>query len=219
MAYSVFDLEIKEQFGFTNSKQVELYKEAVRIANYGAGLEIDWTSVVSAIQNMTNKEARKFVGKCLRDAGRKYIRKPVQQEIKRRYPGGKVDPRNKGRKSGVLRGIQYGPLWKDVKMTVYKNRNGVNVSLFSPKKGQNRWCVAMWLNDGTNERRSSRSEYKYNTTTKGKDFVRARGQFNRGRITPSNYFETVARQGLFAASNSVAQDISHALANRFNQIK
>lgn len=217
MPYSVYDLELKEQFGFTNSKQIELYKSAVRISNYGAGLEMDWTSVVNAIRNMSNKDARNFVGKMLRQAGRRYIKKPVQQEIKRRYPGGKVDPRNKGRKSGVLRGVQYGPLWKDVKMTVYKNRNGVNVSLFSPKKGQNRWCVAMWLNDGTNERRSSRSEYKYNTTTKGKDFIRAVGKYNRGRITPSNYFEAVARQGLFTASNSVAQDISRGLVDRFNR--
>lgn len=211
---------VDEQYtdmGFGKKWQVDLYQESTRIASYGAGLEVDWTQVVSAIRNMTSKEARKFVGNILRTAGRKHIKKPVQEEIKQRYPGGKTYPRNKGRKSGWFKGKQYGPLWKDVKMSVYKNRNGVNVSLFSPKKGQNRWCVAMWLNDGTNERGNERSKYKYHSGSKTRSFLNASGRMSRGRIVPTHYFENIARAGLATAAESVPQDISRILAEKFNQ--
>ena len=180
------------------------------------GLEVDWSQVVASINRMTNKDARSAVAKILRSSARKYIRKPVQAEVKKRYPGGKKYPKNKGRKSGMLKGVQYGPLYKDVKLSVYKNRRGVNVSLFSPKKGANRWCVLMWLNDGTHERGNKRSTYKYNKETKGKDFIRRNGNEYRGRIAPSDFFEEVAVGGLAEAANFSASEFGRVLVNRFN---
>jgi hypothetical protein len=181
----------------------------------GDGVQVDWSRVVSAIQRMDNKEAQKTVKSIMRKTGNK-IKKPVAEEIKRLYPGGKKYPRNKGRKTGVLRGVQYGPLFKDVKMSVYKNSKGVNVSLFSPKKKQNRWSVLMWLNDGTNERANKRSIYAKSAKSRKKVFLSSNGQ-NRGRIIPAHFFEQVAEQNLQSAADYSASEFSRMLVAQFNK--
>ena len=181
----------------------------------GDGVQVDWSRVVSAIQRMDNKEAQKTVKSIMRKTGNK-IKKPVAEEIKRLYPGGKKYPRNKGRKAGVLRGVQYGPLFKDVKMSVYKNSKGVNVSLFSPKKKQNRWSVLMWLNDGTNERANKRSIYAKSAKSRKKVFLSSNGQ-NRGRIIPAHFFERVAEQNLQSAADYSASEFSRMLVAQFNK--
>ena len=181
----------------------------------GDGVQVDWSRVVSAIQRMDNKEAQKTVKSIMRKTGNK-IKKPVAEEIKRLYPGGKKYPRNKGRKTGVLRGVQYGPLFKDVKMSVYKNSKGVNVSLFSPKKKQNRWSVLMWLNDGTNERANKRSIYAKSAKSRKKVFLSSNGQ-NRGRIIPVHFFEQVAEQNLQSAADYSASEFSRMLVAQFNK--
>ena len=181
----------------------------------GDGVQVDWSRVVSAIQRMDNKEAQKTVKSIMRKTGNK-IKKPVAEEIKRLYPGGKKYPRNKGRKAGVLRGVQYGPLFKDVKMSVYKNSKGVNVSLFSPKKKQNRWSVLMWLNDGTNERANKRSIYAKSAKSRKKVFLSSNGQ-NRGRIIPAHFCEQVAEQNLQSAADYSASEFSRMLVAQFNK--
>lgn len=214
MSYSVYDPSgtMRE---FAELEQFSTFMRTRDIAvNYG--LVVDWSQVVASINRMTNKDARSAVAKILRSSARKYIRQPVQKEVKRRYPGNKKYPKNKGRKSGMLKGVQYGPLYKDVKLSVYKNRRGVNVSLFSPKKGANRWCVLMWLNDGTHERGNKRSTYKYKKETKRKDFIRRNGNEYRGKIAPSDFFQEVAVGGLQQASNFAASEFGRVLVNRFN---
>ena len=181
----------------------------------GTGMSVDWTRVVASLQRMTNNDARKAVRQIKRKAGTK-IRKPIQADIKQRYPGGKKYPRNKGRKKGMLRGVQYGPLYKDVKMSVYKNSKGVNVSLFSPKQKQNRWCVLMWLNDGTNQRSSQRSIYTKISKSRKKLFLATNGM-NRGRLNPVRFFESVAQSNVQSASEYAAQEFERKLVQQFNK--
>ena len=180
------------------------------------GMSVDWSKVVSAINRMTNNDARKAVRSVLRKAGNQ-IKKPVANEVKRLYPGGKHYPRNKGRKSGVLRGVKYGPLYKDVKMSVYKSVKGVNVSIFSPRKGQNRWCVLMWQNDGTNERANKRSIYTKVSKSRKKVFLSTNGNQSRGRIQPAHFFEDVAQAQLNQAANYAANEFSRVLVAQYNK--
>ena len=101
-------------------------------------------------------------------------------------------------------------------MSVYKNSKGVNVSLFSPKKKQNRWSVLMWLNDGTNERASKRSIYAKSANSRKKVFLSSNGQ-NRGRITPAHFFEQVAEKNLQSAADYSASEFSRMLVAQFNK--
>ena len=180
------------------------------------GMSVDWSKVVSALNRMTNYDARKAMRSVLRKAGNQ-IKKPVANEVKRLYPGGKYYPRNKGRKAGVLRGVKYGPLYKDVKMSVYKSVKGVNVSIFSPRKGQNRWCVLMWQNDGTNERANKRSIYTKVAKTRKKVFLSTNGNQSRGRIQPAHFFENVAQAQLNQAANYAANEFSRVLVAQYNK--
>lgn len=181
----------------------------------GNGVSVDWSKVVASFQRMTNADARKAAKQIMRKAGNK-IKKPVQEVIKQRYPGGKKYPRNKGRKSGMLKGVQYGSLYKDVKMSVYKNAKGVNVSLFSPKQKQNRWCVLMWLNDGTNERGAQRSIYTKTSKSRRKQFASSSGM-NRGKLSPAKFFEDVAQGNTNSAAEFAAVEFERKLVQQFNK--
>ena len=181
----------------------------------GDGVSVDWSQVVAALNRMNNNDARKAVKSIMRKTGNR-IKKPVASEVKRLYPGNKKYPRNPGRKSGMLRGVKYGPLYRDVKMSVYKNAKGVNVSLFSPKKGNNRWAVLMWQNDGTNERGIKRSTYIKTSQSRKRVFYSANGN-SRGRIQPSHFFEETAQANLQSAADFSAKEFSRVLVDQFNK--
>lgn len=180
------------------------------------GMSVDWSQVVSAINRMNSNDARKAVRSVLRKTGNK-IKKPVASQIKRLYPGGKRYPRNKGRKAGMLRGVKYGPLYRDVKMSVYRNVKGVNVSIFSPKRGKNRWCVLIWQNDGTNERANKRSIYAKVSRSRKKVFLATNGNQSRGRIQPAHFFEDMAASQLQQAASYSAGEFSRVLVQQYNR--
>ena len=72
----------------------------VVIGSGSDGVSIDWSDTVAALQRMDPKNTRKLVKKVLREAA-KAIKIPVQQDIKRLYPGGKFYPRDPNRKPGM----------------------------------------------------------------------------------------------------------------------
>lgn len=185
------------------------------------GVSIDWSDTVAAIQRMDPKNAKKIVRKVLREAG-KMIRVPVQQEIKRLFPGGKHYPRDPNRKPGMFRGQKRDPLYKAAHVYIYKNSHGLNVNIFPPKKKKNVGLVlAEWLEAGTDERGHVRSTYK-SVTLKGghkskhRYFTNYNGQY-RGRITPGNYFRPVADEALGRAATYSEEAFQRNLVEQFNR--
>lgn len=184
------------------------------------GVSIDWSDTVAAIQRMDPKNARKLVKRVLREAG-KVIKVPVQQEIKRLYPGGKFYPRDPNRKPGMFKGQKRDPLYKAVKVYVYKNAHGLNVNIYPPKKKRDVGLVlAEWLEAGTDERGHKRSTYK-SVTLKGghkskhRYFTNYNGQY-RGRISPAHYFDRTANENLGRAADYAEAEFPKKLADQFN---
>jgi hypothetical protein len=130
------------------------------------------------------------------------VRKSVAQGIE------SVIPYRQGKdyhQHGVLRGKQYGPLKDDVKRSVSKDASGGSVSIYSPKNGDNRWCVLQWLNAGTLERTTGgRTRIGKNGETK---FVKNGGQQgNRGSIKALNFFMPSAQSGVGAAETYILNE-------------
>ena len=235
MAVFFTDYKTGNSWGFENTEQWQQFSKQYYELN-GSGIEVDWSAVARSIRNMTNNDARKAVKRIIRQSANK-IKKPVQAEIKSRYPGGKKYPKNPGRKSGYLRGKHYGPLYKDVKVSVYKNAQGASVSLFSPKNpAKNRWCVLIWQNDGTEERTAKRSIYQKATTYGHKSwwwngqmrhsyqrkngkmsFLANREAPSRGRLSPSHFFETTAQASLNQSADFAAAEFQRVFVTQFNK--
>lgn len=130
------------------------------------------------------------------------IRKSVAQGI------GSVIPYRQGKdyhQHGMLRGKQYGPLKDDVKRSVSKDASGGSVSIYSPKNGDNRWCVLQWLNAGTLQRTTGgRTRIGKNGETK---FVKNGGQQgNRGSIKALNFFMPSAQSGVGATETYILNE-------------
>jgi hypothetical protein len=130
------------------------------------------------------------------------VRKSVAQGIE------SVIPYRQGKdyhQHGMLRGKQYGPLKDDVKRSVSKDASGGSVSIYSPKNGDNRWCVLQWLNAGTLERTTGgRTRIGKNGETK---FVKNGGQQgNRGSIKALNFFMPSAQSGVGAAETYILNE-------------
>ena len=130
------------------------------------------------------------------------VRKSVAQGIE------SVIPYRQGKdyhQHGVLRGKQYGPLKDDVKRSVSKDASGGSVSIYSPKNGDNRWCVLQWLNAGTLQRTTGgRTRIGKNGETK---FVKNGGQQgNRGSIKALNFFLPSAQSGVGAAETYILNE-------------
>lgn len=130
------------------------------------------------------------------------VRKAVAQGIE------SVIPYRQGKdyhRHGMLRGKQYGPLKDDVKRSVSKDASGGSVSIYSPKNGDNRWCVLQWLNAGTLQRTTGgRTRIGKNGETK---FVKNGGQQgNRGSIKALNFFMPSAQSGVGAAETYILNE-------------
>ena len=130
------------------------------------------------------------------------VRKSVAQGIE------SVIPYRQGKdyhQHGMLRGKQYGPLKDDVKRSVSKDASGGSVSIYSPKNGENRWCVLQWLNAGTLQRTTGgRTRIGKNGETK---FVKNGGQQgNRGSIKALNFFMPSAQSGVGAAETYILNE-------------
>lgn len=130
------------------------------------------------------------------------VRKAVAQGIE------SVIPYRQGKdyhQHGMLRGKQYGPLKDDVKRSVSKDASGGSVSIYSPKNGDNRWCVLQWLNAGTLQRTTGgRTRIGKNGETK---FVKNGGQQgNRGSIKALNFFLPSAQSGVGAAETYILNE-------------
>ena len=130
------------------------------------------------------------------------VRKSVAQGIE------SVIPYRQGKdyhQHGMLRGKQYGPLKDDVKRSVSKDASGGSVSIYSPKNGDNRWCVLQWLNAGTLQRTTGgRTRIGKNGETK---FVKNGGQQgNRGSIKALNFFMPSAQSGVGAAETYILNE-------------
>ena len=130
------------------------------------------------------------------------VRKAVAQGIE------SVIPYRQGKdyhQHGMLRGKQYGPLKDDVKRSVSKDASGGSVSIYSPKNGDNRWCVLQWLNAGTLQRTTGgRTRIGKNGETK---FVKNGGQQgNRGSIKALNFFMPSAQSGVGAAETYILNE-------------
>lgn len=188
----------------------------VVIGSGSDGVSIDWSDTVAALQRMDPKNTRKLVKKVLREAA-KAIKIPVQQDIKRLYPGGKFYPRDPNRKPGMFKGQKRDPLYKAVKICVYKNAHGVNVNLFPPKKKRDVGLVlAEWLESGTEERGHKRSTYKSKNKSKHRYFTGYNGQY-RGRISPAHFFDRTANENLERAAEIAEQEFQNKLAEQFNK--
>ena len=130
------------------------------------------------------------------------VRKSVAQGIE------SVIPYRQGKdyhQHGMLRGKTYGPLKDDVKRSVSKDASGGSVSIYSPKNGENRWCVLQWLNAGTLQRTTGgRTRIGKNGETK---FVKNGGQQgNRGSIKALNFFLPSAQSGVGAAETYILNE-------------
>ena len=130
------------------------------------------------------------------------VRKSVAQGIE------SVIPYRQGKdyhQHGMLRGKEYGPLKDDVKRSVSKDASGGSVSIYSPKNGDNRWCVLQWLNAGTLQRTTGgRTRIGKNGETK---FVKNGGQQgNRGSIKALNFFMPSAQSGVGAAETYILNE-------------
>lgn len=130
------------------------------------------------------------------------VRKSVAQGIE------SVIPYRQGKdyhQHGMLRGKTYGPLKDDVKRSVSKDASGGSVSIYSPKNGDNRWCVLQWLNAGTLQRTTGgRTRIGKNGETK---FVKNGGQQgNRGSIKALNFFLPSAQSGVGAAETYILNE-------------
>ena len=130
------------------------------------------------------------------------VRKAVAQGIE------SVIPYRQGKdyhQHGMLRGKEYGPLKDDVKRSVSKDASGGSVSIYSPKNGDNRWCVLQWLNAGTLQRTTGgRTRIGKNGETK---FVKNGGQQgNRGSIKALNFFMPSAQSGVGAAETYILNE-------------
>lgn len=130
------------------------------------------------------------------------VRKSVAQGIE------SVIPYRQGKdyhQHGMLRGKQYGPLKDDVKRSVSKDASGGSVSIYSPKNGDNRWCVLQWLNAGTLQRTTGgRTRIGKNGETK---FVKNGGQQgNRGSIKALNFFMPSAQSSVGAAETYILNE-------------
>ena len=130
------------------------------------------------------------------------VRKVVAQGIE------SVIPYRQGKdyhQHGMLRGKEYGPLKDDVKRSVSKDASGGSVSIYSPKNGDNRWCVLQWLNAGTLQRTTGgRTRIGKNGETK---FVKNGGQQgNRGSIKALNFFMPSAQSGVGAAETYILNE-------------
>lgn len=156
-------------------------------------IEIDTTDVQGMFDRMERKVLRPAWKKAFRKAGNVIV-KNVRQTIKQRWPGGKR------KDSGVLRNIQYGPLYKDVNMNVYKSGEGVNVNIFSNRKRTTRWCVLYWLNQGT----SDRTAY----IRRGK-----KKPAGRGALAETNFFGRSAK----AVANQAQEEVARAIPNAVEQ--
>ena len=187
------------------------------------GVTYDFSEVKDALERIDGKSLKKTFKKIFRQAGNK-IKKPIQAKVKT-HPW----PRKRGEykerpNSGILKGKYYGPLWKDVKMSVYKNAKGVNVSLFENKKKDNRWCVLMWLNDGTEERGNARSTYEKTATGKRfKHYNTREGiyRFNyhfgvyRGKIRSSHFFEQTAGSAVTSAEGWASSEFGKRIIEAY----
>lgn len=154
-------------------------------------IDINTEDVNKMFAGMEKDALRPAFKKAFRQAG-KVLLSAVQGVVKQKYPGGKRAD------SGKLRGVQYGPLCEDVKMGIYKNGEGVNVSIFSNRKRQNRWCVLYWLNNGA-DRTGAKSAYTRMTN--------GHAPSARGVLSPSNFFSTA----ISGAKSKAEQTLMKAL--------
>lgn len=130
------------------------------------------------------------------------VRKSVAQGIE------SVIPYRQGKdyhQHGMLRGKTYGPLKDDVKRAVSKDASGGSVSIYSPKNGDNRWCVLQWLNAGTLQRTTGgRTRIGKNGETK---FVKNGSQVgNRGSLQALNFFLPSAQSGIGGAETYILNE-------------
>lgn len=127
----------------------------------------------------------------------------VRNRVRQDYPGGRRA------NSGVLRGVQYGPLYKDVKMTVYKSGEGANVSLFSRSK-PNRWCVLYWLNDGA-DRTGSKAAYTRKTG--------GHAPADRGTLPKRDFFAQAVGGAKSRAEQTLVKELPDAIVKQINKNK
>ena len=132
------------------------------------------------------------------------VRKSVAQGIE------SVIPYRQGKdyhQHGMLRGKQYGPLKDDVKRSVSKDASGGSVSIYSPKNGDNRWCVLQWLNAGTLQRTTGgRTRIGKNGETKFVANYNGSKQGNRGSLQALNFFMPSAQSGVGAAETYILNE-------------
>lgn len=107
--------------------------------------DIDVRAVMTAIEGLKDNEFRGAVRTAIRKS-LAIVRSSVQVWVRRKYPGGRR------KNSGMLRGKKYGPLYKDVRLSVWKKQaKGGSVSLLEGRKA-NRVCVLRWLEESKDER-------------------------------------------------------------------
>lgn len=128
-----------------------------------ATLEINDERLRKMLNDLSQKELEK-VGKTGVRKILLFVRKGVQRSLR-----SKIKDERKSRlvKSKRINGvyIRYGPLYKDVKISVRKTSFGGSVSLLATRRKTNRSHVLRFLNQGTKERKK------------------------RGKITPMKFFQ------------------------------
>lgn len=134
------------------------------------------------------------------------VRRSVQSEVKGRFGTGRtgfVRAKGKGRLKavnvrGTLRVAR--PLYKDVKMFVYKKETiGANVSILNGRYW-NRAYILRFLNQGTEERK----------TEKG---------YRRGRLKGLHFFEPSAEAGQKKADKELRAELDKAIIKAYLKYK
>ena len=131
-------------------------------------LEINDERLRKMLNDLSQKELEK-VGKTGVRKILLFVRKGIQRSLRSKIKDERKSRLVKSKRiSGVY--IRYGPLYKDVKISVRKTSFGGSVSLLASRKKTNRSHVLRFLNQGTEDRKTKKG---------GK----------RGKIAPMKFFQ------------------------------
>ena len=167
-------------------------------------VDIDTREAERMFDALDVKSMRKTLKSSVR-RGALTVRRSVQSEVKSRFGTGRtgfVRAKGKGRLKAVnVRGILRvaRPLYKDVKMFVYKKALGANVSILNGRYW-NRAYILRFLNQGTDERK----------TDKG---------YRRGRLKGLHFFEPSAESGQKKADKELRADLDKAIIKAYLKYK
>lgn len=153
---------------------------------------VDWSQFRDMVRGLTGQELRRAIDKAVRKSS-KLIQKGVADEIKSQWPN------SGGRKKRTKAGwFTTRPIWRDVKIAVWRKSVGSTISLYSSRHPDSRAYVLRYLNSPTGERRTLSGKY--------------RGAVGSGPNPPNfGFFERGVAKSASAAVKSLEKNVHEAI--------